>query len=558
MLSRSSLRPLTSHASKTRLIVPSSLSAVTQTSRTFGGYGIATTASRSTTSRNLKRGTLVSIPTASRLASLTRHFSSTSQAADSNKMAPVETKQYDYIVLGGGSGGSGSGRRAAGWYGAKTLIVESGRSGGTCVNVGCVPKKMTWNFATITESVEAGRYYGYDLPHDFNVNYNHFKKLRDATVERLNGIYERNWGREGIDLVHGRAKFVEPKTIEVTLNDGTTTRYTAPHILIATGGRPSTLPDIKGSEYGISSDGFFEMEELPPKMAVVGAGYIAVELAGVMGTVGVETHMLIRGDTFLRKFDPMIQKTMTERYEAVGINIHKRHPGVKEVQLLKDGKGKDKLLKIISNDGSELIVNELLWAIGRVPEVEDLQLDIPGVKLNEKGHIGVDEYQNTSAEGIYAIGDVTGQAELTPVAIAAGRQLGNRLFGGPEFKTAKLSYDNIPTVVFSHPEVGTIGLTEPQARERFGDDNVKVYHTRFTAMYYDVFPPEEKKKNPTEFKLICAGPEEKVVGLHILGLGVGEMLQGFGVAVKMGATKKDFDSCVAIHPTSAEELVTLR
>ncbi|KAL3481953.1 hypothetical protein BJX99DRAFT_243316 [Aspergillus californicus] len=566
MLSRSSLRPFTAQASKTRLTVPSYLacsSPITQSVREFGGYSIATPATRRITSRTLNRIALdstssnTSIHTSSRLASLTRHFSSTSAAADSSNMPPVQTQQYDYIVLGGGSGGSGSGRRAAGWYGAKTLIVESGRSGGTCVNVGCVPKKMTWNFASITEAIEAGRHYGYDLPHDVSVNYNHFKKLRDATVERLNGIYERNWGKEGIDLVHGRAQFVEPKTIEVALEDGTTARYTAPHILIATGGRPS-LPEIKGAEHGITSDGFFEMEDLPPKIAVVGAGYIAVELAGVMGTVGVETHMLIRGDTFLRKFDPMIQKTMTERYEAVGINIHKGHPGIKEVQLLRDGKGKDKLLKIINNDGSELEVNELLWAIGRVPEVEDLHLEVPGLKLNKTGHVVVDEYQNSNIEGVYAIGDVTGQAELTPVAIAAGRQLGNRLFGGEQFKTAKISYENIPTVVFSHPEVGTIGLTEPEARERFGDDKIKVYHTRFPAMYYDVFPAEEKKKNPTEFKLICAGPEEKVVGLHILGLGVGEMLQGFGVAVKMGATKSDFDSCVAIHPTSAEELVTLR
>ncbi|KAL4805211.1 hypothetical protein BDV18DRAFT_142165 [Aspergillus unguis] len=545
MLSRSSLRSLTTHL-KNR-------STRSLSSKASAACGIATTTRPSTSV--LAYQSLSKTP-GSRLTSISRHFSSTSIAAGSNNMPPVQTHQYDYIVLGGGSGGSGSGRRAAGWYGAKTLIVESGRSGGTCVNVGCVPKKMTWNFASITESIEAGRHYGYDLPHNVDVNYTHFKKLRDSTIERLNGIYERNWGREGIDLVHGRARFVEPKTIEVT-QDGTTTRYTAPHILIATGGRPS-IPDIKGAEHGITSDGFFEIEELPPKLAVVGAGYIAIELAGVMGTVGVDTNLFIRGETFLRKFDPMIQKTMTERYEAAGIKVHKKHPGIKEVQLLREGKGKDKLLKLIMNDGSEMEVNELLWAIGRVPEVEDLHLEVPGLKQDPKGHIIVDEYQNSSVDGIYAIGDVTGQAELTPVAIAAGRQLGNRLFGPPEHKDAKLSYENIPTVVFSHPEVGTVGLTEPEARERFGDENVKVYHTRFSAMYYDVFPPEEKKKNPTEFKLVVAGPEEKVVGLHILGLGVGEMLQGFGVAVKMGATKKDFDSCVAIHPTSAEELVTLR
>ncbi|RAO66239.1 uncharacterized protein BHQ10_002251 [Talaromyces amestolkiae] len=474
-------------------------------------------------------------------------------------MAPIETKTYDYIVIGGGSGGSGSARRASGWYGAKTLIVESGRSGGTCVNVGCVPKKMTWNFASINENLHAARHYGYDVQDNIKFDYAHFKSIRDSRIQRLNGAYENNWGKEGIDLVHGRARFVEPKVIEVTSNDGseTKTRYTAKHILIAVGGHP-VIPGIEGAEHGISSDGFFEIEELPKKWAVVGAGYIAVELAGVLAAVGVETHMFIRGDTFLRKFDPMIQETMTARYEAAGIKIHKQHKGFQQIQLLKEGKGAEKVLKLIGVEGDEIEVNELLWAVGRAPEVEDLQLHIPGVKQAHSGHIIVDEFQNTSAEGIYALGDVTGQAELTPVAIAAGRKLGSRLFGPPEFKTAKLSYENIPTVVFSHPEVGTIGLTEPQARQRFGDDKIKVYKTRFTNMFYDFFPDEEKKQNPTQMKIICAGPEEKVVGLHILGLGVGEMLQGFGVAIKMGATKEDFDSCVAIHPTASEELVTMR
>ncbi|KAJ5578517.1 Glutathione reductase [Penicillium hispanicum] len=502
-----------------------------------------------------------SIAPGSRLSSISRHFSSSSPVSlsqTSSTMAPVETQQYDYIVLGGGSGGSGSARRAAGWYGAKTLIVESGRAGGTCVNVGCVPKKMTWNFGTINETLHIGKYYGYEIPENIPMNFKHFKETRDAEIKRLNGIYERNWNREGIDLVHGRARFVEPKVIEVAAADGSgAARYTAKHILIATGGRPN-IPTVPGAEHGITSDGFFEIEELPPKIAVVGAGYIAVELAGVMNAVNVETHMFIRGDHFLRKFDPMIQKTMTDRYEAAGVHMHRHHSGFKEIKLIRDGKGKDRLIKLITNDGSELEVNELLWAVGRAPEVEDLHLDIPGVKLNHSGHIVVDEYQNTSVEGVYALGDVTGQAELTPVAIAAGRHLGSRIFGPPELKSSKLSYENIPTVVFSHPEVGSIGLTEPEARQRYGDDKIKVYHTKFTDMFHSLMPPEEKTKNPTEMKIICAGPQEKVIGLHILGLGVGEMLQGFGVAVKMGATKQDFDSCVAIHPTSAEELVTLR
>lgn len=515
---------------------------------------------------SLTRDQIATAP--SRLSSLSKHLSTrstqentlgtTNSDSFSVSMAPVETKTYDYIVIGGGSGGSGSARRASGWYGAKTLIVESGRSGGTCVNVGCVPKKMTWNFVSINEALHVGKHYGYEIPDGVKINYGHFKQTRDAVIKRLNGSYERNWNLEGIDLVHGRAQFVEPKTIEVDLNDGSgKRRYTAKHILIATGGHP-IFPDIKGAEHGISSDGFFEMEELPRKWAVVGAGYIAVELAGVLAAVGVETHMYIRGDTFLRKFDPMVQKTMTERYEAVGIHIHRRHKGFKEVQLLSDGKGANKLLKLIGNDGEDVEVNEVLWAIGRAPEIDDLNVQVPGIKLKPNGHVLVDEFQNTSVEGIYALGDVTGQADLTPVAIASGRQLGSRLFGPPVLKSAKLSYENIPTVVFAHPEVGTVGLTEPEALEKYGHEKVKVYHTRFTAMYYDPLPAEEKKKNPTEMKVICVGPEEKVVGLHILGLGVGEMLQGFGVAIKMGATKQDFDSCVAIHPTSSEELVTMR
>ncbi|KAJ5598897.1 hypothetical protein N7510_011847 [Penicillium lagena] len=457
----------------------------------------------------------------------------------------MDTKKYDYIVLGGGSGGSGSARRAAGLLGAKTLIIESGRSGGTCVNVGCVPKKMTWNFALINEMMDAGRHYGYGIPENVSIDYNHFKRSRDAVIKRLNGIYEKNWTKENIDLVQGRATFVTSQTVEVTLeNSDHKVRYTAPHILIATGGRPN-IPEIPGAQY-----------------------------AGVMAAVNVETHMFIRGNTFLRKFDPMIQTTMTSRYETAGVVIHREHQGFKEVQLLQDGKGQNKLLKLIGHDGSEMIVNELLWAVGRNPEIEDLQLEKAGVKLNKSGHIQVDQYQNTSAAGVYALGDVTGQAELTPgmtigknkalslidltVAIAAGRQLSNRIFGPPEFASAKLSYENIPTVVFAHPEVGSIGLTEPQARQRYGNEHIRIYHTKFTALFYDVMTQGDKIKNPTEMKLICAGPGEKVVGMHILGLGVAEMLQGFGVAVKMGATKKDFDSCVAIHPTSAEELVTLR
>ena len=409
-----------------------------------------------------------------------------------------------------------------------------------------------------------GVHYGYDIPKDIKFNFAEFKRKRDENIKGLNAAYERNWNRENIDLVKGTATFISQQEIEVATQGGENILYSAPHILIATGGYPTIPQGISGSDLGITSDGFFDIEDLPKKMAFVGAGYIAVELAGVMNAIGVETHMYIRGNTFLRNFDPMVQDTLTQRYIDAGVIIHKNHKGFKEVVRLREGKGEDKLLKLIGNDGEESEVNELLWAIGRAPEIKKLDPAKIGVKQGPKGHIVVDEYQNTNIDGVYALGDVTGQAELTPVAIAAGRALSNRLFGthhpsgGPHLSTAKLDYSNIPTVVFAHPEVGTIGMTEPAAVSKFGKENIKIYHTKFTPMFYNFHPAEEKKLQPTEYKLICEGKEEKIVGMHILGAGSSEMMQGFGVAVKMGARKRDFDACVAIHPTSAEELVTMK
>ena len=427
----------------------------------------------------------------------------------------------------------------------------------------CVPKKITWNFASVSEMLKDGVHYGYDIPQDIKFNFAEFKRKRDDNIKGLNGAYESNWSKEHIDMIRGTATFKSQKEIEVDLQGGEKEVYTAPHILIATGGHPVKPKGIPGSELGIDSDGFFDIDDLPKKMAFVGAGYIAVELAGVMAAIGVETHLFIRGKTFLRNFDPMVQETLTQRYIDAGVIIHKEHKGFKKIVGQQGSKPGQKSLKLIGQDGSELEVNELLWAIGRAPEIEALDPAKVGIKQGPKGHIQVDEYQNTNVEGIYAIGDVTGQAELTPVAIAAGRALSNRLFGtnhpsGGSHLPNKLDYSNIPTVVFAHPEVGTIGLTEPAAIDKYGKDKLKIYRTRFTAMFYSFHPAEEKKLQPTEYKLICEGPEEKIVGMHILGAGSSEMMQGFGVAVKMGARKRDFDACVAIHPTSAEELVTMK
>ena len=341
----------------------------------------------------------------------------------------------------------------------------------------------------------------------------------------------------------------------MTQDDGSKVLVNAKKILVAVGGKPSPPPAIPGAELGINSDGFFDIDKQPKRVAIVGAGYIAVEFAGMFNALGTETHMFIRHTHFLRHFDPMIQETVTNEYERLGVKLHKKTNATK---IEKDANGK-LTVTYKDEDGNESVlsdVDHLIWAIGRTPETKDIGLEEAGIKIDDNGFIVVDQYQNSSVDNIYALGDVTGQIELTPVAIAAGRRLAERLFGPSKFATAKLNYENVPSVVFSHPEVGSIGLSEPQAIEKYGKENLKIYKTSFTAMYYAMMDPEDK--GPTNYKLICAGPEEKVVGLHIMGLGSGEMLQGFGVAIKMGATKADFDSCVAIHPTSAEELVTLK
>ncbi|KAH7061383.1 hypothetical protein B0J12DRAFT_617109 [Macrophomina phaseolina] len=466
-------------------------------------------------------------------------------------MAPVP-KECDYLVIGGGSGGLASARRASGIYGVKTIAIESKRLGGTCVNVGCVPKKVTWNAAALAETFKEAKAYGFDYE-NLSFDWNTMKTKRDAYVKRLNGIYERNLSNDKVEYIHGFASFVDRNTVEVSLDDGGKQTVKAKHILIAVGGHP-TLPDIPGKELCIDSDGFFDIEHQPKKVVTVGAGYIGVELSGMFNALGTETHFFIRGDKVLRNFDPIIQDTITGEYERQGVNLHKK-AAITKVEDAGDGK---KRVYYDEGDKKGLVIEDVdhvLFAIGRKPEIEKLGVDkLPNLKLNEKQHVVVDKYQNTSVENVYALGDVCDKGfELTPVAIAAGRRLSDRLFGGKN--DAHLEYENIPSVVFAHPEVGAIGLTEPEAREKYGD-SIKVYKTSFTAMYFAMMEPEHK--GPTAYKLIVEGPQERVVGLHILGAGSSEMLQGFGVAIKMGATKADFDRCVAIHPTSAEELVTLK
>lgn len=447
------------------------------------------------------------------------------------------SEHYDLISIGAGSGGLACARRAA-QQGARAAVIDYGPLGGTCVNVGCVPKKVMWYAEDMAHGVDHAADYGFDLRvegHDWS----RLKAGRDAYIKRLNGIYARNLDADGVELIEGTARFAENRRIEVGKRE-----FTADHVVIATGGYPA-FPDIPGTELGISSDGFFELEELPERVAVVGSGYIAVELAGVLNGLGAKVTHLVRRDGILRDFDGTLREVLTDEMQNHGIDLH-THAVPKELRRADGGK----LELETENGGIHGGLDAVLWAIGRRPNIERLNLDATDVTL-EKGFVQVDEWQDTGADGVHALGDVTGRAALTPVAIAAGRRLADRLFGG---KTdSKLDYENIPTVVFSHPVLGTVGLSEEAARAEYGDA-VRVYQSKFVPMVYAL----SDRKPKAAVKLVCIGDDERIVGAHMIGPGSDEMLQGFAVAVKMGARKADFDDTVAIHPTSAEELVTLK
>jgi len=447
---------------------------------------------------------------------------------------------FDFVVMGAGSGGLAAAQRAA-EYGARVAIVESGRLGGTCVNLGCVPKKVMWNAADIADGLEDAADYGFRLgtpeAHDWAL----LKRKRDAYVQRLQEIYESNLAKRHIEIVRGRGSFIDGRTVEVAGR-----RLTAPHILVAVGGRPM-MPAITGAELGITSDGFFALESRPDRVAVVGSGYIAIELTGIFAALGAKATLVLRGHRALKDFDSMLGEAMLKIMRDEGIEVA-ANAWPHSLQRTAAG-----TLELEVRAGHELgPFDAVVWAIGRVPNIEALGLERAGVALDSYGFIMTDPYQVTSAAGIYAIGDVSGRAQLTPVAIAAGRRLSDRLFGGQPDR--HLDYENIPTVVFGHPPIGSVGLTEDEARARFGADGVTVFRSGFVPMYHAL----TARKPRTDIKLVTAGPEKRVVGVHIIGPGADEMLQGFAVAVRMGATKRDFDDTVAIHPTSAEELVTMR
>ncbi|MFI3256068.1 MAG: glutathione-disulfide reductase [Psittacicella sp.] len=450
----------------------------------------------------------------------------------------METINFDYIVIGAGSGGIASANRAA-QYGKKVLVIEEKVLGGTCVNVGCVPKKIMWNAANIADTINK---YSKDYGFDSKISAFNFETLlnsRQKYISNIHNSYAKTFNNNGITIVHGTAKFVNSKELEVNGN-----LYSAPHILIATGGRPVDI-DIPGGQYGINSNGFFELEKVPEKVAIVGAGYIAVELAGILNSLGAEVDIVIRNNYPLRTFDRMISKTVKDNLKDSGVNIHTYANPAKVTK-------EDGSYIINLSDGRTIETDLVIWAIGRTPSNNRLGLSATEVNIDENGYIIVDKFQNTTVNGIYALGDNTKAPQLTPVAVAKGRALAERLFNEKE----NLFVDTtlVPTVVFTHPPVGTIGLTEEQACKKYGKDNLSIYYSKFTSMLSAVTSHKEACK----MKIICVGENEKVIGFHGVGLGMDEILQGFAVAIKMGATKADLDSTIAIHPTAAEEFVTMK
>jgi glutathione reductase (NADPH) len=451
----------------------------------------------------------------------------------------VMTEKFDLVVIGGGSGGLAAAQRAA-EYGARVVLAESGRLGGTCVNVGCVPKKIMWNAAELGSAQHDALDYGFSVEAG-SIDWASCKAKRDSYIERLNGIYAANLAKRGVELVRARASFVDAHSVRAGER-----LLRADHILIATGSQPR-VPAIPGTELGITSDGFFELVRRPERVAVVGSSYIAIELAGIFAGLGTRTTLVLRGDTALKTFDDMLGEVALTMLHGEGVEIL-THAMPAALRRARHG-----ALDLEALDGRRLgPFDSVLWAIGRGALVEDLALERAGVGRDVQGFIRNDKYQVSNVPGIYAIGDVSGRAQLTPVAIAAGRRLSDRLFGGHTGR--HLDYENIPTVIFGRPPLGTVGLSEEAARERYRAADVTVFRSSFVPLYNALTTAKPR----SEMKLITVGSEQRIVGLHVIGPGADEMLQGFAVAVRMGATKKDFDDTVAIHPTSAEEFVTLR
>ena len=444
-------------------------------------------------------------------------------------------RHLDYIVLGGGSGGLASAFRAA-RHGARVALLEPRALGGTCVNLGCVPKKAMWYAAQLAQDLDRARAYGFDIEPG-SLDWPRFIVRRQGYIERIHAGYRVRLEQAGIEVITAHGHLLAADRV-----DAQGRILEAPHVLVATGGRPRRLT-TPGFEKGMVSDDFFDLRACPSSVAVIGGGYVGVELASVLHALGAQVDMYARS-TLLSHFDAELGEALATSMRADGIGVH-LHAGVPE---LREQDGGLRLEGVAA--GNAAPYERVLWAIGRIPNTERIGLDAVPLQRDADGHVRTDDFQNTSVPGVYAVGDVTGREALTPVAIAAGRRLADRLFGGQA--DAHLDYANIPSVVFAHPPLGMVGLSEAQAQERHGDA-VRVYRVRFTPMQSALSDHPQQSL----MKLVCAGPDERVVGVHLFGPGSDEMLQGFAVAVKMGARKADLDATVAIHPTAAEELVLM-
>jgi glutathione reductase (NADPH) len=445
-------------------------------------------------------------------------------------------QSWDLIVIGGGSGGLACAQRAA-RHGARVALAEPGPLGGTCVNVGCVPKKLMYHAAELAHALEDAADYGFSLSvggHDWAA----LKARRDAYVAKLRGVYLDNLHGSGATLFRARARIAGAGRVEIAGE-----AHAAKHVVVATGGAP-IVPELPGAEAGITSDGFFALDRRPASVAIVGSGYVAAELSGVFAALGSRVTLAIRYDRLLRSLDEMLSTRLMAAMRADGIEIA---PGANPVALETAADGHR--LRLAAGDVLGPF-DCVIWAVGRAASTSGLGLEEAGVTLGPEREVATDLKQDTNVAGIHAIGDVTGRSGLTPVAIAAGRRLADRLFGGEHER--HLDYRLIPTVVFSHPPVATVGLSEAEAREAYGDA-VAVFRHDFMPLYHGV----TARRRRAEVKLVTAHEERRIVGLHAIGMGADELLQGFAVALRLGATKRDFDDTVAIHPTSAEELVTL-
>ncbi|QXI30796.1 glutathione-disulfide reductase [Pseudomonas vanderleydeniana] len=443
---------------------------------------------------------------------------------------------FDLFVIGAGSGGVRAARFAAG-FGAKVAVVESRYLGGTCVNVGCVPKKLLVYGSHFAEDFEQAKGFGWSLG-EASFDWATLIANKDKEINRLNGIYRNLLVNSGVTLLEGHGKLVDPHQVEVNGQ-----RYSARHILIATGGWPQ-IPDIPGHEHAISSNEAFFLKELPKRILVVGGGYIAVEFAGIFNGLGAETQLLYRGDLFLRGFDGSVRKHLAEELTKQGLTLQ-FNSDIERIDKQADGS-----LKATLKDGRELVADCIFYATGRRPMLDNLGLENTGVKLDKNGFIQVDELYQTAEPSILALGDVIGRVQLTPVALAEGMAVARRLFKPEQYRP--VDYNQIPTAVFSQPNIGTVGLTEEQAREQ--GHEVTIFESRFRPMKLTLTDCQEK----TLMKLVVDARTDKVLGCHMVGPDAGEIIQGLGIALKAGATKQHFDETIGVHPTAAEEFVTLR